>query len=86
MSLYLHVYILITIQVCKHKHSAIYVCVLTQGDLVDKHAAASVPRLMKCGGMMVAGTKQVVGLVLKKEGQPPNWQCPRGHNEFDIVT
>jgi len=38
-----YIYTLITIQVCKHKHSAIYVCVLTQGDLADKHAVASIP-------------------------------------------
>jgi len=35
---------------------------------------------------MVAGTRKIVGLVLKGEGQPPDWQCPRGHSEFDIVT
>lgn len=38
-----HTHTLIAIQVCKHKCSVIYVCVLTQGDLADKYAALSAP-------------------------------------------
>lgn len=34
----------------------------------------------------VAGTKLAVRPILKEEAQPPNWQCPKGHSEFDIVT
>lgn len=40
----------------------------------------------KYGEKMVAGTKPAVRLVSKEEGQSPDWQCPRGHKEFDIVT
>lgn len=35
---------------------------------------------------MVAGTRPVVGLASEAEGQLPNWQCTKGHNEFDSVT